>query len=351
MELRLWQRREQLARRLPTATTVHHELVRLFVEVVDGLHSGWGEVTPLNSSIGGDPDVAQVVTELRQRALPTLVAIANREGVLPPWPRLHLLASTRAVSLWAHAAMEMALLNHQLVHSESTLEELWQCNSESVAEMSTHTLIDFDPTWQPSPRAQRVRVKTETDVDPRPWAKAMGAWNVPIILDFNTGARDEETVHDQLRALRDDVEIVAVEQPFAPGNLAAHAALRHKISVPVSLDEGVRSISDIRRIAQYEAATLICIKPARMGGVAVARSALVTARELGLRSYVGGFFESPVAREVHRALAASGDVEPSDVGVVDVISNGRAPYATRPGGVSPYPVPEGLVLLERFDLD
>ena len=48
---------------------------------------------------------------------------------------------------------------------------------------------------------------------------------------------------------------------------------------------------------------MICVKPARVGGLANARSIIARAPGAGLRVYLGGFFESPYARQVHRALA------------------------------------------------
>jgi hypothetical protein len=45
---------------------------------------------------------------------------------------------------------------------------------------------------------------------------------------------------------------------------------------------------------------------------------ILRAQELGLRVYLGGFFESPYARQVNRALANSCVREPSDLGEVGV---------------------------------
>ena len=62
---------------------------------------------------------------------------------------------------------------------------------------------------------------------------------------------------------------------------------------------------------------MVCVKPARVGGLANARSIILRAQQLGLRVYLGGFFESPFARRVHRALAnGCGITEPSDLGDV-----------------------------------
>jgi L-alanine-DL-glutamate epimerase-like enolase superfamily enzyme len=113
-----------------------------------------------------------------------------------------------------------------------------------------------------------------------------------------------------------------VEQPFAVGNVIDQARLAERLDVALSVDEGMRSLRDLAQLVRYHAASIICVKPARVGGLANARTLIVKARESGLRPYVGGFFESPYARAVHRALAANGVDEPSDVGPVPVVLAG-----------------------------
>ncbi|HEY5010933.1 MAG TPA: enolase C-terminal domain-like protein, partial [Acidimicrobiales bacterium] len=106
------------------------------------------------------------------------------------------------------------------------------------------------------------------------------------------------------------------------GNVVDTARLAEQLDVPVSIDEGIRSVRDVAQIVRYRAAELICVKPARVGGLANARTIILKAHEEGLRAYVGGFFESPYARRVHRWLANSCVDEPSDVGPVEVVLEG-----------------------------
>jgi L-alanine-DL-glutamate epimerase-like enolase superfamily enzyme len=88
--------------------------------------------------------------------------------------------------------------------------------------------------------------------------------------------------------------------------------------VPISLDEGVRSPRDLEQIARYSAASIVCLKPARIGGLANTKAMAQRAVSLGLEPYIGGFFESPYARRVHRLLANNCIAQPSDVADVAV---------------------------------
>jgi O-succinylbenzoate synthase len=125
-----------------------------------------------------------------------------------------------------------------------------------------------------------------------------------------------------VRAVRDVVDVIGVEQPYAVGNVVDTARLAERLDVAMSVDEGVRSVRDVGQLVRYRAAEIICVKPARVGGLANARTIIIEAREAGLRPYLGGFFESPYARQVHRFLAQGCVDQPSDLGPVDVVAEG-----------------------------
>jgi O-succinylbenzoate synthase len=146
--------------------------------------------------------------------------------------------------------------------------------------------------------------------------------SLPVLLDYNCSALTDVDVIEQVRRIREVVDVVAVEQPYGVGNVVETARLAERLDVPISIDEGIRSVRDVGQVVRYRAAEVICVKPARVGGLANARTIILKARDEGLRPYVGGFFESPYARRVHRWLANSCVDEPSDVGLVDVLLKG-----------------------------
>jgi L-alanine-DL-glutamate epimerase-like enolase superfamily enzyme len=141
-------------------------------------------------------------------------------------------------------------------------------------------------------------------------------------LDYNCAASDDAQIVEQVRSLRDVADVVAVEQPYAAGNVVDSARLAEQLEVPLSIDEGVRSVRDVAQIVRYQAAAIICVKPARVGGLANARTIILRAQEAGLRPYLGGFFESPYGRRVNRSLANNCVDQPSDLSPVDVVTEG-----------------------------
>jgi O-succinylbenzoate synthase len=349
MEVRLFERVDDLRSPLAAATHVHLQRRHLFVEIEVGPHSGWGEVTPLAEPLNGDPGYAQVRRSLESTVLPTLVDLFHREGVLPAWSRAHLLGPGPSAAGWAWAAVEMALLDLALVEAGTSLDELWDVRADCVPEMATTSALAFDAGWTPPATASRVRLKTAPGVELGPIVPVLAAWARPVLLDFNASADSFATVRAQVGQLASSVEVVAVEQPFPPGDLASHALLADSLEVPVGLDESVRTVLDVRRIARYRAARLVCVKPPRVGGLAVARSMLSEAAELGLRAYVGGFFDTPLARRAGAAVAAGFTLEPCDVGAVAFAAPGPV-GAPRSRGIGFVPSPQGLVRLASFQL-
>ncbi len=182
---------------------------------------------------------------------------------------------------------------------------------------------------------RRVRVK----IAPGPLSTGvvdqLQSIEAPLLLDYNCSVHRDEDVLEQLDVIRDVANVIAVEQPYQVGNLVDHARLRGRLDVGLSLDESVRSTRDLTHILQYDAATMLCVKPARVGGFANARTIVERARDEGLVVYIGGFFDGPYARAIHREFARSFVDEPSDIAVRSV--TGASELDARSGGLSGTP--------------
>jgi L-alanine-DL-glutamate epimerase-like enolase superfamily enzyme len=297
----------------------HHEIrSRLYLSLRDGASRGVGEVAPQPRSLNGDPGVDEVVAELVETVIPQLLAIRDREGALASWSRWGRLVGPRPASRTAVALVEMALLDIELRREGCALDKWWPAMHDPGVQRAV-SLLDGEAEWPDLAGVRRLRAKVSpSGVHPAALDRVAAA-GLPVILDFNATATDASQVHAVIARVASHLDVVAIEQPFRVGNLVDTAALAREIEPLMSLDEGVRSLVDVEQIARYEAARLLCVKPARVGGLANARAVIAKARERGMRVYVGGFFESPYARHVHRLLAQHCDVEASDV----------APVATR----------------------
>ena len=314
MKATLWRQDTEIRFPVSAARQRHNERSRLFLRIEHDGVVGYGEAAPQLTELNGDPGILDVIDEVRVFVLPQLRQIVEREGDLPSWTRVARFAGSRTASNTAVALLEMALLERELRSSHRRIDALWPqlCVTPLQATVS---LLD-DDIWHVGPDVERVRAKTSS-ATPGAWAlERLSTLSVPVLLDFNCAADGDAGVLEQVRVLRDIVEIAGVEQPYDVGNVVDMARLAEQLPVPMSVDEGLRSLRDVAQIVRYGAAKILCVKPSRVGGVANARTIIEAAQGAGLRPYVGGFFESPFARQVNRMMAGTNVTEPSDLSPV-----------------------------------
>ena len=321
MRVTLWRDDAVLARPVTASAQRHERRARLYLALEHDDVVGYGEVSPQPEALNGDPSLDEVIHELEYVSVPQLLDVLTRESAAPGWARFNRFAGSRSASHAAVALVEMALLDRELRATNATASSIWPVHYATPVQ-STLSLLDPPGSWFVPPGVSRVRVKTAPGALGGEALERLAGLGVGIVLDYNCSGANVAEVVSQAERLSAVTALDAVEQPFAPGNLIEHAQLARALHVAVSIDEGVRSWGDIHQIVRYESATMICVKPARVGGLANARTFILRAREMGLRVYLGGFFESPYARAVHRALAEHCVSEPSDLGPVSV--SGRA---------------------------
>jgi O-succinylbenzoate synthase len=343
MKLTLWRIDEHLRQAVAASRQSHATRTRLVLEVEHEGVRGYGEVDPQPFSLHGDPSVSDVIQELDGIVLLQVLGAFEREGAVPSWTRLARFAGPRDASAPAVALVEMAVLDRELRRGTRALEEQWPVRFATPRQVTTSLLDENLAVFEPGDAA-RVRVKTAPGVLGAREVSFLESLGRPVLLDFNCSAGADEDVLEQLASIPRSVEVAAVEQPFAPGNVVDHARLAEQTEVPISLDEGVRNLRDLDQIVRYRAATLVCVKPARVGGYANARTMIERAKELGLRPYVGGFFESELARSVNRTLARHTTGEPSDIGVVATANGEEGDFSADSTGFGLVPT---KLLLDR----
>ena len=320
MRTTLWQQDVHFRTPVDAASQRHASRSRLYLELeYDGI-TGYGEVAPQPCDINSDPGLTSVIDELRHFVLPQLVEIVDRERAVPQWSRVARFAGSRPASKPAVALLEMALLDRELRAADQAISDLWTPLYHTPRQ-HTVSLLDANVDWDVG-NAARVRAKTSPGTPSDRALEQLERLKVPVLLDFNCSATTLDEVIEQVNCVQRVAEVAAVEQPFAVGNIIDQARLGEQLDVALSVDEGLRSLGDLAQLIRYRAASIVCVKPARVGGLANARTIIAKAHQSGIRPYVGGFFESPFGRRVNQALAMSSVDEPSDLGVVDVILEG-----------------------------
>jgi O-succinylbenzoate synthase len=105
-------------------------------------------------------------------------------------------------------------------------------------------------------------------------------------------------------AFLDEFGLSFIEQPFPAGAIAAHASLARAIATPVCLDESITSVESAIEALETEAASVINIKPARVGGLQAAVAIHDAAAERGAALWCGGMLESGIGKAAALAVAS-----------------------------------------------
>jgi O-succinylbenzoate synthase len=332
MNVTLFRQVVALQRPIRASLERHDERTRLYLHIEHEGFGGYGEVSPQPRGLNGDPGVDDVLDALRG-ALRRLEEVLEREGDTPHWSRVARLGAETPRDNVAYALIEMALLDRELRRDARPITNLWTPVGDTPLQQ-TVSLLD-DAPWLVSDDAARVRVKCAPGAVSASSRDHFRDLRAPVILDFNCSASNDDEVLEVVTGVAELATVDAVEQPFAVGNVVDHARLAKRLEVDLSLDEGVRSLRDLAQIERYGAAAMVCVKAPRVGGLANARTMILRAQELGLRVYLGGFFESPYARQVNRALANSCVREPSDLGEVGVSAFEEPAMTSNSFGVEP----------------
>ena len=161
----------------------------------------------------------------------------------------------------------------------------------------------------------------------------------PLTVDANSAYRLSD--YRVFQAL-DAYGLEYVEQPLHFEDLADHARLQARIQTPICLDESVVSKETARAALEADAARVINVKVARVGGHGEAKKIAELAEAFGVPVWMGGMLETGVGRAhaVHAATLPNyrlpGDTSSaSRYWEVDLVNE---PLEAREGLM---PVPEG----------
>src|SRR5258708_228536 len=102
----------------------------------------------------------------------------------------------------------------------------------------------------------------------RPFATAHGMVIEPSVLLARVVAECAER--------RDDLSehhLALIEQPLGTDDLTGHAALAERLQTPVCLAESLSSLGILDAALALGAVDVACIKPSRLGGLAIAKQA------------------------------------------------------------------------------
>jgi len=160
-------------------------------------------------------------------------------------------------------------------------------------------------------RRIKLKIKPGWDLEPVAAVRELLGADALLQVDANTAYSVADIDH---LAQLDPFDLLLIEQPFGEDDFLGHAELVKRISTPVCLDEAIRSLDHTKTALALNAAHIINIKPARVGGYLAAVKVHDFCAGLGVPVWCGGMLESGIGRAANLALASlSGFTLPGDI--------------------------------------
>ncbi len=125
-----------------------------------------------------------------------------------------------------------------------------------------------------------------------------------IVLDANQAYTPKQIIQ-LVNSLHDCPAVAILEQPVAVHDIEGLALVRRSVDVLVEADESIRTIGDAYRILEKNAADIISLKVAKMGGLYWTRKIADLCQSAGIPNIVGANVGSCIIDLVHTHLACS----------------------------------------------
>jgi O-succinylbenzoate synthase len=343
----LWLVDAGFARPVRTARGEHRSrplvLVQLHGHAGGSPVQGWGECAALADATYDDEDAPSAVATLERWLVPALMAEAARAGARVPKPSD--LAPVRQAgpgAPLAFAALEMAVADAHLRAEGRSLARVLGVEGRPVpigaviGQFGSAGSLVAEAARLAGEGFTRVKIKIGPGWD----FEAMEAVTREIpTLRVQADANGSYTSSDigYLTGI-DRFGLLCLEQPFDRDDLDSHRRLAGLMTTPVCLDESIDSAGAARRALAMGACSVVCIKPARLGGLGAALDLVQSCTDAAVPLWMGGMFEAGYARGVNATLAAlpgfawPGDLSPPGSYLEVDPAPGDAPARSGPGG-------------------
>jgi L-alanine-DL-glutamate epimerase-like enolase superfamily enzyme len=274
-----------------TGMWLHREAWIVLLEAADG-RIGLGEAVL-------EPDATEVEETILARAIREAAASA-RDGDLPDPGELELLGGPGRAF---RAALDGARLDLALAPDGTAVPVNGTIGFAAPREGAEAALQAIEAGYTTLKLKAGAERETEDLVARvRAIRRAVGP-DIRLRVDVN-GAWDLPTAEDRLEAIaRFDVEYV--EQPLPADDLAGAAELRRRVAVPLAADEAVYAAAAARSILAADAADVLVVKPARVGGPVAVAEIAAGAAAAGVPVVVSTLFETGIGIAAARAAAAA----------------------------------------------
>lgn len=275
---------------------------------------GWGECVAMNEPLYSPEHVSGAAEVIRRWLAPALFAEPHLDAELVAGCLSHVVGHPMAKS-----ALEMAVLDAQLRSAGQSFAGHLGVRRGSVPsgvsvgiQPSTDALLRTVSGYLEEGYARiKLKIAPGHDIAPVAAVRAEFGGELPLQVDANAAYRLSDAA--LLRRL-DQFDLLLLEQPLAENDLRQHAELARTLSTPICLDESITSAQGALDAITMGAASVINIKPGRVGGYLEARRIHDICRAAGVAVWCGGMLETGLGRAANAALAGlDGFTLPGDI--------------------------------------
>lgn len=149
---------------------------------------------------------------------------------------------------------------------------------------------------------KRVKVKIDGQTDPLLLKDLVNSFKDVLFFADGNGIFDRLGLEALLKF--DRVGLTLIEQPFGEDEWERHQEATRLMTTPIALDESIRSASDVKRMVEMNAGSIIVLKPGRVGGITESLKIHEIAQKNSLPIWIGGMIEFGISKAHNLALAS-----------------------------------------------
>ena len=278
-------------------------------------HVGWGQSVPVPK--WSYETVESVVTTLRQYLGPELVGHAadDLEGAHRIMNQCIAGSFSTGMPL-AKAGVDLALNDLTGRISACSLAQLWKKKSRESIELSwTLNPLDIDQVDALVDEGKRrgyrhfnVKVAPDARFDLELCSRVKKLVPEGFLWADANGGYDLVTALEVAPKLA-DIGVAVLEQPLRANRLNGYREMKSQGALPIIMDEGVVSPTDLAEFFQLGLLDGVAMKPARCGGLLSARQQIEFLQEHGLMFLGSGLTDPDVSLAASLALYAAYDYD------------------------------------------
>ncbi len=295
----------ELSAPLRTSDGIHQSRSATLIEITDSRgFVGWGEnVAPTGVHYVGESH-GESVRVMREQLIPYLTSHDVTVEEMNP----HTWWSVEGFAFAKHA-LESAIWDVHAHARHTSLKNLLGGTRDTIVPGVVVGIFDtideviVECMQRRNEGYRRIKLKISPGHDMEVVRQVRDALDDDYVLQVDAnGAYTSEHIEYLSQLAKFNIQFI--EQPFTYDDISSHIDLARKGSLRVCMDESISSRTDLLRMLDLGACSVVNIKPSRVGGIGEAVAMHDIVRERGVDAWVGGMLETGIGRASCLALAS-----------------------------------------------